>query len=645
MNSTFELDHFLDLNSDAFAPSTPPATTSEAASQAPFTASSSGLSPRPKSATTVPPTTTTTTTTTTAGVEPTATTTSMTPEFPAPSHPYHLHPQQTMPLMAMNLYGELNVMGLDNDPSALQPQSQFDFFSALQQSPALSDASMGLNAISPLMTTMDAKTDAADLPRERLALPMMHGEERKMYQGIHSDMMMAQQEKMLRQREAERASAGLLNNDDAKINHIFNSLRARPIHRQPQNNLPLLDKQKKEQAEMDEDEKLLASEEGKKLSSKERRQLRNKVSARAFRSRRKEYISQLESEVNRQAVERQSLRDENEELRISLQRYEAFIRNFLKTPYFNHLLDDLTTTDTEIGKILKAIPEATSSPQQQQQSHQSSSSSSSHPLQPHHQHMQHHSHHHQQLPKFTNPAGMLPLPSQTQTTDEWPLNYTPSSANPNTWPTPSPQVYTLSLPPAPAISELDLKSDSMADIDDLLVADGFFPRIRNEKGVVDFSMLCDDEDIDARYEPESCDVPETVEELMRREKMRAKEEMVTMEMREQEILGIEMNNRGVEIETNGSRDLDLLFPGVGVNDLLERLERVAGGERVENVFNTGGEGGGEGDMDLDNVEKKNEGEMDEEQRVVVLDERMLGRCNKVIERAEGVYRRIGLMVV
>ncbi|KAF1347935.1 hypothetical protein BDV97DRAFT_299269 [Delphinella strobiligena] len=38
---------------------------------------------------------------------------------------------------------------------------------------------------------------------------------------------------------------------------------------------------------MDEDERLLASEEGKKLSSKERRQLRNKVSARAFRSRRK----------------------------------------------------------------------------------------------------------------------------------------------------------------------------------------------------------------------------------------------------------------------------------------------------------------------------------------------------------------------
>jgi bZIP-type transcription factor MBZ1 len=44
---------------------------------------------------------------------------------------------------------------------------------------------------------------------------------------------------------------------------------------------------KKEEDDMDEDERLLNSEEGKKLSSKERRQLRNKVSARAFRSRRK----------------------------------------------------------------------------------------------------------------------------------------------------------------------------------------------------------------------------------------------------------------------------------------------------------------------------------------------------------------------
>lgn len=50
---------------------------------------------------------------------------------------------------------------------------------------------------------------------------------------------------------------------------------------------------RKDEDDMDEDERLLASEEGKKLSSKERRQLRNKVSARAFRSRRKGTYSHL----------------------------------------------------------------------------------------------------------------------------------------------------------------------------------------------------------------------------------------------------------------------------------------------------------------------------------------------------------------
>lgn len=59
---------------------------------------------------------------------------------------------------------------------------------------------------------------------------------------------------------------------------------------------------KKDEEDMDEDERLLASEEGKKLSSKERRQLRNKVSARAFRSRRKgdyppTYVSLLHAHV------------------------------------------------------------------------------------------------------------------------------------------------------------------------------------------------------------------------------------------------------------------------------------------------------------------------------------------------------------
>lgn len=69
-----------------------------------------------------------------------------------------------------------------------------------------------------------------------------------------------------------RQNSTAINEDDSTSPSDFNSHAAR---------------MKKDEEDMDEDERLLASDEGKKLSSKERRQLRNKVSARAFRSRRK----------------------------------------------------------------------------------------------------------------------------------------------------------------------------------------------------------------------------------------------------------------------------------------------------------------------------------------------------------------------
>lgn len=75
---------------------------------------------------------------------------------------------------------------------------------------------------------------------------------------------------------------------EQKITQLLNSMRQRSgepnLDNSPLMHLP---RPKKDEDDMDEDERLLASDEGKKLSSKERRQLRNKVSARAFRSRRK----------------------------------------------------------------------------------------------------------------------------------------------------------------------------------------------------------------------------------------------------------------------------------------------------------------------------------------------------------------------
>lgn len=84
-------------------------------------------------------------------------------------------------------------------------------------------------------------------------------------------------------------------------------------------------KVKKKLSEMDEDERLLASEEAKNLTSRQRRQLRNRVSARHFRLRRKEYISHLESlvvnmtaKINRLERSVGEFKEEREQLKLAM---------------------------------------------------------------------------------------------------------------------------------------------------------------------------------------------------------------------------------------------------------------------------------------------------------------------------------------
>ncbi|EEP78061.1 predicted protein [Uncinocarpus reesii 1704] len=108
------------------------------------------------------------------------------------------------------------------------------------------------------------------------------------------------------------------------------------------NSLPQPTKHKKDEQDMDEDERLLASEEGKKLSSKERRQLRNKVSARAFRSRRKEYIGQLEGEVTVKTNEANELRIQNQALMQENARLGDLTRMLLSSPHFASFLNDIS---------------------------------------------------------------------------------------------------------------------------------------------------------------------------------------------------------------------------------------------------------------------------------------------------------------
>ncbi|KAI4111507.1 MAG: hypothetical protein LQ345_006764 [Seirophora villosa] len=110
-----------------------------------------------------------------------------------------------------------------------------------------------------------------------------------------------------------------------------------------------LGRAKKDEEDMDEDERLLASEEGKKLSSKERRQLRNKVSARAFRSRRKEYIGQLEGELAAKSTEADNLRAKNHELMAENSRLTDLTRMLLESPAFSSFLNEMSGVDGNNG--------------------------------------------------------------------------------------------------------------------------------------------------------------------------------------------------------------------------------------------------------------------------------------------------------
>lgn len=155
---------------------------------------------------------------------------------------------------------------------------------------------------------------------------------------------------------------------EEKISQLLNSMRQSSVATEDgegtpnANHLSHVQRMRKEEEDMDEDERLLASEEGKKLSSKERRQLRNKVSARAFRSRRKEYISQLEGEIATKVNENTDLRSQNRALLEENTRLSDLTRMLLSSPSFSGFLDTLAS-NPQAAQTAQAVQQ----PQPQQQ--------------------------------------------------------------------------------------------------------------------------------------------------------------------------------------------------------------------------------------------------------------------------------------
>ncbi|CAK7197993.1 hypothetical protein SEUCBS139899_000648 [Sporothrix eucalyptigena] len=147
------------------------------------------------------------------------------------------------------------------------------------------------------------------------------------------------------QPQSQRAKAGQPSDPivEQKITQLLSSMRAKPSSPNGvASGMGSIPRPKKDEEDMDDDERLLASEEGKKLTSKERRQLRNKVSARAFRSRRKEYISQLEAEIAGKVTENGDLRAQNRLLAEENKRLSDLTRMLLGSPSFSDFLDRLS---------------------------------------------------------------------------------------------------------------------------------------------------------------------------------------------------------------------------------------------------------------------------------------------------------------
>jgi hypothetical protein len=311
-----------------------------------------------------------------------------------PSHQYDQYKQQTpfvpgalASTMAVN-QSNTHINGGYNMYTMSPEEDLFDFNSAPQQSSPEMDVDFDSPGDSSFMfadqTTINPSAIGARESQPTLSptLPSQTSNVGRMYPGMHQQAALAkaqqqrQQQMMQQQRQgqppkSQQRSKVPMPSDpivEQKITQLLNSMRSKPSTGEAGDNSPLMhiSRPKKEEDDMDEDERLLASEEGKKLSSKERRQLRNKVSARAFRSRRKEYISQLEAEIAGKVSENGDLRAQNRALADENRRLTDLTRMLLSSPSFSTFLDTLSTNPASLPRQQQQQQQQPAKPEQRQ---------------------------------------------------------------------------------------------------------------------------------------------------------------------------------------------------------------------------------------------------------------------------------------
>ncbi|KAK3990465.1 hypothetical protein QBC44DRAFT_64139 [Cladorrhinum sp. PSN332] len=312
-------------------------------------------------------------------------------QLTGPSHQYELYKQQTG--IVPGALATTFAVNQNTHLHGFAPYSTFDYFGGgMGNTDELFDFNTAPGMTSPELDNMEFDSPSSD-PNSFFfdtvdpnsiggqepgmsSPPPLTSNVGRLWPGMHQQAALAkqQQQQQQRQRAAQaqaqqskqasktkspQASDPLV---EQKITQLLNSMRAKSSSESPQSqpivNHPRL---KKDEDDMDEDERLLASEEGKKLSSKERRQLRNKVSARAFRSRRKEYITQLEAEIANKVTENGDLRAQNRALVDENKRLTDLTRMLLSSPSFSDFLNQLSANP-------QTAPQ--SQPQQSQQQEQ-----------------------------------------------------------------------------------------------------------------------------------------------------------------------------------------------------------------------------------------------------------------------------------
>ncbi|KAI6093023.1 hypothetical protein F4821DRAFT_114685 [Hypoxylon rubiginosum] len=367
-----------------------------------------------------------------------------------PSHEYDQYKQQTpfvpgalASTIALNTDSQMTGYSLDymNTPS----DDLFDFNSVPSQSVGGQEMEYGFSSGERQFYLGESTVNPNMIGGDESQAPAQSSHLGRMYPGIHQQAALAkaqaqqrqqqviiqQQQQAVQQRQQAkqvRANRAASSNDpmvEQKITQLLNTMRAKA-------NEPSLDggansphlqvpRTKKEEDDMDEDERLLASEEGKKLSSKERRQLRNKVSARAFRSRRKEYITQLESEIANKVAENGDLRSANRALIEENRRLSDLTRMLLSSPSFSGFLDHLSSNPSTQAEQQQPQPE-------QRQPAPRQAPKDVNPFGPM---GQQNAQHHQQI-------GMVMMPEQT-------LDFAMLSVNPDGF-NYQPRVYTMQAP-------------------------------------------------------------------------------------------------------------------------------------------------------------------------------------------------------